>query len=137
MSHFCRVVCNAIGLRESGVCIAFVLGIIVTTPDVHVSGMVPALRKRFSDSCICGWKISENLLKNFAEKPSSPGALLLFNLLERISMLVLSRCAFSYTRTFFFYQMGQFIMCQGPLWAKFNAEYRFRQSQGVHTGCSS
>ena len=37
----------------------------------------------------------------------------------------------------FFYQKGQFIMCQGPLWAKFDAEYRFRQSQGVHTGCSS
>ena len=35
MSHFCRVVCSAIGLGESGVCIAFVLGIIVTTPDVH------------------------------------------------------------------------------------------------------
>ena len=28
-------------------------------------------------------------------------------------------------------------MCRGPLWAKFNAEYGFRQSQGVHTGCSS
>ena len=34
-------------------------------------------------------------------------------------------------------QMGQFIMCQGPLWAKFNVECTFRQSQGVHTGCSS
>ena len=56
VSHFCRVVCNAIGRSESGVCIAFVLGIIVTTPDVHVSGMVPVLRKRFSDSCICGSK---------------------------------------------------------------------------------
>ena len=33
--------------------------------------------------------------------------------------------------------MGQFIMCQGPLWAKFDAQYRFRQSQGVHTGCMS
>ena len=82
MSHFCRVVCNAMGWSESVVCIAFVLGIIVTTPDVHVSGMVPALRKRLSDSCICGSKTSENLLKNFAEKPSSPGALLLFNLLR-------------------------------------------------------
>ena len=68
MSHFCCVVCIAIGRRESGVCIAFVLGIIVTTPDVHVSGMVPALRKRCSDSCICGSKISENLLNNFADQ---------------------------------------------------------------------
>ena len=75
MSHFCRVVCSAIGRRESGVCIAFVLGIIVTTPEVHVSGIVPASRKRFKDSYICGSKISENLLKNFAEKPSSPGEL--------------------------------------------------------------
>ena len=32
---------------------------------------------------------------------------------------------------------GQFIICHGPLWAKFNAEYRFRRSLGVHTGCSS
>ena len=40
-------------------------------------------------------------------------------------------------RNFFFDQMGQFIMCQGPLWAKFDAEYKFRQSQGVHTSCSS
>ena len=38
---------------------------------------------------------------------------------------------------FFFYQIGQFIKCHGPLWAKFIAEYGFRQSQGVHTGCSS
>ena len=38
---------------------------------------------------------------------------------------------------FFFDQVGQFIMCHRPLWAKFNAEYGFRQSQGVHTGCSS
>ena len=82
MSHFCRVVCSAIGRREFGVCIAFVLGIIVTTPEVHVSGIVPASRKRFSDSYICGSKISENLLKNFAENPSSPGELLLFNLLR-------------------------------------------------------
>ena len=28
----------------------------------------------------------------------------------------------------FFYQKGQFIMCHGPLWAMFNAEYGFRQS---------
>ena len=82
MSHFSRVVCNAIGRSESGVSIAFVLGIIVTTPDVHVSGMAPVLRKRFSDSCICGSKTSQNLLKNFAEKPSSPGALFMFNLLR-------------------------------------------------------
>ena len=84
VSHFCRVVCSAIGRRESGVCIAFVLGIIVTTPDVHVSSIVPALRTRFSDSYICGSKASENLLKNFAEKPSSPGELLLFNLLRAL-----------------------------------------------------
>ena len=38
---------------------------------------------------------------------------------------------------YFFDQIGQFIMCHGPLWAKFNAEYGFWQSQGVHTGCSS
>ena len=82
MSHFCRVVCNAIGRRESSVCVAFVLRIIVTTPEVHVSGMVPASRKRFSDSYICGSKISENLLKNIAQQPSSPGELLLFNLLR-------------------------------------------------------
>ena len=54
MSHFCRVVCSAIGRRESGVCIAFVLGIIVTTPEVHVSGILRTSRKRFSDSYICG-----------------------------------------------------------------------------------
>ena len=77
MSHFCRVVCNAMGQTESRVCIAFVLGIMVTTPDVHVSGMVPVSRNRFSDSCIRGSKTSENLLKNFAKKPSNPGALLL------------------------------------------------------------
>ena len=82
VSHFCRVVCSAIGRRESGVCIAFVLGIIVTTPEVHVSGIVPASRKRFSNSYICGSKISENLLKNFAKKPSNPGELLLFNFLR-------------------------------------------------------
>ena len=39
--------------------------------------------------------------------------------------------------SFFFDQIGQFIMCHGPLWAKFRAEYGFRQCQGVHTGCSS
>ena len=82
MSHFCRVVCSAIGRTEFGVCIAFVFGIMVTTPEVHVSGIVPASRKRFSDSYICGSKISENLLKNLAGKPSSPGQLLLFNLLR-------------------------------------------------------
>ena len=38
---------------------------------------------------------------------------------------------------FFFYQIGQFIMCHWPLWAKFNEEYGFRQSQRVHMGCSS
>ena len=38
---------------------------------------------------------------------------------------------------FLFYQTGQFIMCHGPLLATFHARYRFRQSQGVHTGCSS
>ena len=38
---------------------------------------------------------------------------------------------------FFFDQIGQFVMCHGPLRAKFNAEYRFRLSQGVHTGYSS
>ena len=67
---------------ENLACIAFVLGIIVTTPEVHVSGIVPTSRKRFSDSYICGSKISENLLKNFAEKPSNPGELLLFSLLR-------------------------------------------------------
>ena len=82
MSHFCRVVCSAIGRRESGVCMAFVSGVIVTTPEVHVSGMVTASRKRFSDSYMCGSKIYENLLKNFAEKPSIAGELLLFNLLR-------------------------------------------------------
>ena len=30
MSHFCLVVCSAIGRSTSGVCIALVLGIIVT-----------------------------------------------------------------------------------------------------------
>ena len=89
---FCRVVCNAIGRRESSVCIAFVLGIIVTTPDVHVSGIVPALRKRFSDSYICGLKISEDLLKNFAQKPSSPGEPLLFNLLRPSCTMSGGRC---------------------------------------------
>ena len=64
MSHFCLVVCSAIGRSESGVCIALVLGIIVTTPEVHVSGILPTSRKRFSDSYICGSKMSENLLKN-------------------------------------------------------------------------
>ena len=49
MSHFCLVVCSAIGRSESGVCIAFVLGIIVTTPEVHVSGILPTSRKRFID----------------------------------------------------------------------------------------
>ena len=67
MSHFCLVVCSAIGRGESGVCIAFVLGIIVTTPEVHVSGILPTSRKRFSDSYICGSKMPENLLKNFAD----------------------------------------------------------------------
>ena len=37
----------------------------------------------------------------------------------------------------FFYQIGQFRVCQVPQWAKFEAKYRFRQSQGVHTGFSS
>ena len=82
VSHFCLVVCSAIGRSESGVCIALVLGIIVTTPEVHVSGILPTSRKRFSDSYICGSKMSENLLKNFAEKPSNPGELLLFGLLR-------------------------------------------------------
>ena len=27
----------------------------------------------------------------------------------------------------FFYQIGQFRECQGPLWARFKAQYRFRQ----------
>ena len=45
MSHFCLVVCSAIGRSESRVCIAFVLGIIVTTPEVHVSGILPTWRK--------------------------------------------------------------------------------------------
>ena len=49
MSHFCLVVCSAIGRSECGVCIAFVLGIIVTTPEVHVSGILPTSRKRFSE----------------------------------------------------------------------------------------
>ena len=82
LSHFCRVVCSVIGPRVSRVCIAFVLGIIVTTPDVHDFGMVPALRNRCTESFICGSKISENLFKNFAEKPSSSRPLLLFNLLR-------------------------------------------------------
>ena len=38
MNHLCRVVCNAIGRSECGFCIAFVLGILVTTPDVHGRG---------------------------------------------------------------------------------------------------
>ena len=38
---------------------------------------------------------------------------------------------------YFFYQIGQFRMCHGPLWAKFRAKYRFRQCQGAHTGFSS
>ena len=37
----------------------------------------------------------------------------------------------------FFYQIGQFRECQVPQWAKFKTKYRFRQSQGVHTGFSS
>ena len=37
----------------------------------------------------------------------------------------------------FFDQIGQFIMCHGPLWAKFSAKCRFWQWQGVHTGFSS
>ena len=81
VSNFCLVVCSAIGRNESGVCIALVLGIIVTTPEVHVSGIVPTSRKRFSESYICRSKMSENLLKNFAEKPSNPGKLL-FSLLR-------------------------------------------------------
>ena len=28
-------------------------------------------------------------------------------------------------------------MCHGPLWAKFRAQDRLRQCQGVHTGFSS
>ena len=70
------------GRSESGVCIAFLLGIMVTTLDVHVSGMVPVSRNPFSDSCIRGSKTSKNLLKNFAENLSNPGALLLFNRLR-------------------------------------------------------
>ena len=58
VSHFCLVVWSAIGRSESGVCIALVFGIIVTTPEVHVSGIVPTSRKRFSDSYICGSKMS-------------------------------------------------------------------------------
>ena len=38
---------------------------------------------------------------------------------------------------FFFDQKGQSRECQVPQWAKFEAKYRFRQSQGVHTGLSS
>ena len=38
---------------------------------------------------------------------------------------------------FFFDQIGQFRECQEPLWAKFEAKYRFRQCQGEHTGFSS
>ena len=34
---------------------------------------------------------------------------------------------------FFFYQKGQFIKCQGPPWAKFNARYRFWQHTIMHT----
>ena len=82
MSHFCLVVCSGIGRSESGVCIAFVLGIIVTTPEVHVSGILPTSRKRFIESYICGSTMPENLLKNFAEKPSNPGERLLFSLLR-------------------------------------------------------
>ena len=51
----------------------------VTTLDVHVSGMVPVSRNHFRDSYIWGSKIPENLLKNVAETPSNPGALKLFS----------------------------------------------------------
>ena len=77
-----RVVCNAMGRSDSTVCIAFVLEIMVTTPDVHVSGMVPMSKNRFRDSYISGSKIPENRLKNVAENPSNPGALLLFSRLS-------------------------------------------------------
>ena len=39
--------------------------------------------------------------------------------------------------SFFYYEIGQFRECQVPPWAKFEAKYRFRQCQGVHTGFSS
>ena len=92
VSHFYRVVCGAIARREPGVCSAFVLGIIVTTPDVHVFGIVPASRKRFSDSYIFISETFENLLKNFAEEPSSQGELLLFNLLTPSSTMSTESC---------------------------------------------
>ena len=65
MSHSCLVVCSAIGRSESGVCIAFVLGIIVTTPEVHVSGILPTSRKRFIESYICGFEDVREPLEEF------------------------------------------------------------------------
>ena len=42
-----------------------------------------------------------------------------------------------YIYIYIYIQKGQFRECQMPQWAKFEAKYRFRQSQGVHTGFSS
>ena len=66
------------GRSKFGVCITFVLGIMVTTPDVQLSGMVPVSK----NSYIWDPKIPENRLKNVAENPSNPGALLLFSCLR-------------------------------------------------------
>ena len=42
-----------------------------------------------------------------------------------------------YVQSFFLLSKRPVHKCQGPQWTKFDVRYRFRRSQGMHTGCSS